>query len=181
MLTSVASRHPRHDTGPRENKAHHENRDILAPMVDGSHNSGGSRDKGGGAIQESAREDTGGAKMNTPEEDSEATGRTRTPKPSGDDGSKYYYYVSQGHSPHAVFICDHAYDCESLSRTISEQEAVALIGTDALRAAQDECSWNGLGSKRLLVYEGQVLYGETDPTRVGAFPTPGEWTRVRMS
>ena len=57
----------------------------------------------------------------------------------------------EGPVHYAVFVCDHAYDCEPLCREASEQEVIALIGTDALRAAQDECAWNGLGSKRLLV------------------------------
>ena len=66
--------------------------------------------------------------------------------------ASYHYYVSRGRdSSYAVFVCDHAYDCEPLCREASEQEVIALIGTDALRAAQDECAWNGLGSKRLLV------------------------------
>ena len=66
--------------------------------------------------------------------------------------ASYHYYVSRGRdSSYAVFVCDHAYDCEPLCREASEQEVITLIGTDALRAAQDECAWNGLGSKRLLV------------------------------
>ena len=47
-----------------------------------------------------------------------------------------------------------------LCREASEQEVIALIGTDALRAAQDECAWNGLGSKRLLKYVGAPQGGQ---------------------
>ena len=52
-----------------------------------------------------------------------------------------------------MFVCDHAYDCESVAREATESEVLALIGPEALRAAQEECAWNGPGSKRLLVYE----------------------------
>ena len=83
----------------------------------------------------------------------EAAAGARTPEPKPGEDTKYYYYVSGGRSSsYAVFVCDHAYDCEPLCREASEQEVIALIGTDALRAAQDECAWNGLGAKRLLVY-----------------------------
>ena len=85
--------------------------------------------------------------------DGEAAAGARTPEPKRGEDTKYHYYVSGGRSSsYAVFVCDHAYDCEPLSRKASEQEVIALIGTDALRTAQDECSWNGLGSKRLLVH-----------------------------
>ena len=83
-----------------------------------------------------------------------AAAGARTPEPQRGEDTKYYYYVSRspGASPsYAVFVCDHAYDCEPLCQEASEQEVVALIGADALRAAQDECTCNGLGSKRLLV------------------------------
>ena len=87
--------------------------------------------------------------------DGEAAVGARTPEPQRGEDKRYHYYVSRspGASPsYAVFVCDHAYDCEPLCQEASEQEVIALIGTDALRAAQDECAWNGLGSKRLLVY-----------------------------
>ena len=85
--------------------------------------------------------------------DREAVAGARTPEPKRGDDTRYHYYVSRGRSSSfAVFVCDHAYDCEPLCREACEQEVIALIGTDALRAAQDECAWNGLGSKRLLVY-----------------------------
>ncbi len=91
--------------------------------------------------------------MHTEAGDGEATAGARTPEPKRGEDTKYYYYLSGGPSSlYAVFVCDHAYDCEPLSREASEQEVIALIGTDALRAAQDECAWNGLGSKRLLVH-----------------------------
>ena len=87
--------------------------------------------------------------------DGEAAAGARTPEPKRGDDTRYHYYVSRGRSSSfAVFVCDHAYDCEPLCREACEQEVIALIGTDALRAAQDECAWNGLGSKRLLVYVG---------------------------
>ena len=83
-----------------------------------------------------------------------AAAGARTPEPQRGEDNRYHYYVSRspGASPsYAVFVCDHAYDCEPLCQEASEQEVVALIGADALRAAQDECTSNGLGSKRLLV------------------------------
>ena len=64
----------------------------------------------------------------------------RTPEPQRGEDKRYHYYVSRspGASPsYAVFVCDHAYDCEPLCQEASEQEVIALIGTDALRAAQD--------------------------------------------
>ena len=94
-----------------------------------------------------------GAPTHTPAGDGEAAAGARTPEPKRGDDTRYHYYVSRGRSSSfAVFVCDHAYDCEPLCREASEQEVIALIGTDALRAAQDECAWNGLGAKRLLVY-----------------------------
>ena len=90
--------------------------------------------------------------MSASARDSEAAVGKRTPKPKRGEETKFHYYVSRDRGQRAVFVCDHAYDCESLYREVSEQEVVALIGTCALRAAQDECGWNGLGSKRLLVY-----------------------------
>ena len=84
-----------------------------------------------------------------------AAAKARTPEPQRDEDTRYYYYVSRSpgaSSSYAVFVCDHAYDYEPLCQEASEQEVLALIGTDALRAAQDECAWNGLGAKRLLVY-----------------------------
>ena len=93
--------------------------------------------------------------------DGEAAAGARTPEPKRGDDTKYHYYVSRGHiSSFAVFVCDHAYDCEPLCREASEQEVIALIGTDALRAAQDECAWNGLGSKHLLKYVGPPQGGQ---------------------
>ena len=94
-----------------------------------------------------------GAATHTHAGDGEAAAGARTPEPERGDDTKYHYYVSRGRSSSfAVFVCDHAYDCGPLCREASEQEVIALIGTDALRTAQDECAWNGLGSKRLLVY-----------------------------
>ena len=85
--------------------------------------------------------------------DREAAAGASAPGPKRGEDTKYHYYVSrEGGSSYAVFVCDHAYDREPLCREAAEQEVIALIGTDALRAAQDECAWNGLGSKRLLVY-----------------------------
>ena len=99
--------------------------------------------------------------MVEPLRDGEAAARARTPEPKRGDDTRYHYYVSRGHiSSFAVFVCDHAYDCEPLCREASEQEVIALIGADALRAAQDECAWNGLGSKRLLKYVGPPQGGQ---------------------
>ena len=93
--------------------------------------------------------------------DGEAAAGARTPEPKRGDDTRYHYYVTRGRSSSfAVFVCDHAYDCEPLCREASEQEVIALIGTDALRAAQDECAWNGLGSKRLLKYVGPPQGGQ---------------------
>ena len=90
--------------------------------------------------------------MSASARDSEAAAGRRTPEPKRGEATKYHYYISRGGGQRAVFVCDHAYDCEILCREVSEQEVVALIGTCALCAAKDECGWNGLGSKRLLVY-----------------------------
>ena len=93
--------------------------------------------------------------------DGEAAAGARTPEPQPGEDTRYHYYVSRERgSSYAVFVCDHAYDCEPLCREASEQEVIALIGTDALRAAQDECAWNGLGSKRLLKYVGPPQGGQ---------------------
>ena len=73
---------------------------------------------------------------------------------SGTQEKRYHYYVHRnlraGDSG-VVFVCDHAYDCDPLYREGSEEEVSALIGAEALRVAQDECGWNGLGSTRLSV------------------------------
>ena len=91
--------------------------------------------------------------MHTDAEDGKAGTGGRTPEPVPGEDTKYHYYISGGpDSLYAVFVCDHAYECEPLCRKAAEQEVIALIGTNALRKAQDECSWNGLGSKRLLVH-----------------------------
>ena len=39
----------------------------------------------------------------------------------------------------SVYVCDHTSDCEPLCRAVSEEEVLAAMDTDALRAAQDEC------------------------------------------
>ena len=89
----------------------------------------------------------------------EAAAGARTPEPKRGEDTKYHYYVSGGRSSsYAVFVCDHAYDCEPLCREASEQEVMALIGTDALRATQDECAWNGLGSKLRGYRSGRKVY-----------------------
>ena len=95
--------------------------------------------------------------------DGEAAAGACTPEPQRGEDNRYHYYVSRspGASPsYAVFVCDHAYDCEPLCQEASEQEVIALVGTDALRAAHDECAWNGLGSKRLLKYVGPPEGGQ---------------------
>ena len=51
-----------------------------------------------------------------------------------------------------LYVCDHTSDCEPLCRAVSEEEVLAAMDTDALRAAQDECRRNGLGSVWLTVY-----------------------------
>ena len=93
--------------------------------------------------------------MSTRGEGTEPTAGGRTQEPGGSEHGRYYYYVDRRTKipPYAVFVCDHAYDCESVAREATESEVLALIGPEALRAAQEECAWNGLGSKRLLVYE----------------------------
>ena len=91
--------------------------------------------------------------MNTPAGGGkpEVEGRTAQPTRAGD--TRYFYYMDRScQPPLAVFVCDHAYDCESLYRESNEEEVLAMIGEEALRAAQDDCAWNALGSKRLLVY-----------------------------
>ena len=91
--------------------------------------------------------------MHTPAKGSEAETGAPTAEPRHGEDTRYLYYMDrEPTSLIEVFVCDHAYDCESLYREASEEEVLALIGADALRAAQDECAWNGLGSKRLLVY-----------------------------
>ena len=61
--------------------------------------------------------------------DGEATAGACTPEPKRGEDTRYHYYVSRGcGSSYAVFVCDHAYDCEPLCREASEQEVVALIG-----------------------------------------------------
>ena len=93
--------------------------------------------------------------MSTREEGTEPAAGGRTQGPDGSGDARYFYYVDRTTNtpPYAVFVCDHAYDCESVAGEAAESEALALIGPEALRAAQEECGWNGLGSKRLLVYE----------------------------
>lgn len=92
--------------------------------------------------------------MSTRAEGTEPAPGGRTLEPVGSEDRRYYYYLDRNPHlpPYAVFVCDHAYDCESLAREATESEVLALIGREALRAAQAECAWNGLGSKRLLVY-----------------------------
>ena len=70
------------------------------------------------------------------------------------DGT-YHYYVDHnwsGSQSCSVYVCDHTSDCEPLCRAVSEEEVLAAMDTDALRAAQDECRRNGLGSVWLTVY-----------------------------
>ena len=91
--------------------------------------------------------------MNTPAGDCKPEAEGRTARPTRGESTKFYYYMDRSClPPFAVFVCDHAYDCESLYRESSEEEVLAVIGEEGLRAAQDECSRNGLGSKRMLVY-----------------------------
>ena len=94
-------------------------------------------------------------------------------RPAGDEGmttaqrntspgKRRHYYVARNLRPTqsgAVFVCDHAYDCDPLYREASEEEVVAHIGAELLRVAQDECGRNGLGSTCLMVYP--VLDHET--------------------
>ena len=93
--------------------------------------------------------------MSTRGEGTEPAAGERTQRAGSSGEGRYFYYVDRTTKipPYAVFVCDHAYDCESVAREATEPEVLALIGPEALRAAQEECAWNGLGSKRLLVYE----------------------------
>ena len=78
-----------------------------------------------------------------------------TAERSGSRGKRYHYYVDRNLRPTqsgAVFVCDHAYDCDPLYREATEEEVVPHIGAELLRLAQDECGWNGLGSICLMVY-----------------------------
>ena len=91
--------------------------------------------------------------MNTPAGGGKPEAEGRTARPTRAEDTRNYYYMDRSRLPPlAVFVCDHAYDCESLYRESNEEEVLAMIGEEALRAAKDECAWNGLGSKRLLVY-----------------------------
>ena len=70
------------------------------------------------------------------------------------DGT-YHYYVDHnwgGSQSCSMYVCDHTSDCEPLCRAASEEEVLTAIGIDALRAAQDECRRDGLGSVWLTVY-----------------------------
>ena len=89
--------------------------------------------------------------MHTPAGGSEAETGAPTAEPRRGEDTRYRYYMDREPTPLVeVFVCDHAYDCESLYREAGEEEVLALTGADALRAAQDECAWNGLGSKRYI-------------------------------
>ena len=105
-----------------------------------------------GANSTAPEDDDGGAAMHTPASDGETEARARTPEPSGGEDTRYYYYIDRRPVPSVVFVCDHAYDCESIYPEASEEEVLALIGAPTLHAAQDECARNGLGSQRLLLY-----------------------------
>ena len=85
-----------------------------------------------------------------------------TAQRSTSPGKRHHYYVARNLRPTqsgAVFVCDHAYDCDPLYREACEEEVVAHIGAELLRMAQDECGRNGLGSTCLMVYP--VLDHET--------------------
>ena len=104
------------------------------------------------------REEVRGAAMGGPAGEEELAMASQ----SGGGKKRYHYYVDRklrAAQSGTVFVCDHAYYCDPLYREAAEEEVVALIGVEVLRAAQDECGWNGLGSTSLLV--APVLERET--------------------
>ena len=120
--------------------------------------------------------------MHTPAGSGEAETGAPTAEPRRGEDTRYRYYMDrEPTSLVEVFVCDHAYDCESLYREASEEEVLALTGTDALRAAQDECAWNGLGSKRLLVHVSQGTRLVNGAARAGKHTSSRRRTRRKGS
>ena len=109
--------------------------------------------------------------------DGEAAAGARTPEPKRGDDTRYHYYVSRGRSSSfAVFVCDHAYDCEPLCREACEQEVIALIGTDALRAAQRRVRLERSG----LQAPARVRWSHQKKNRSAELPSAGEIALLRL-